>query len=199
MKILALLLCLMPMMAFGQMKQPKSQPIPSTETAPNAAQSPIPKDPREWSYGMRSFARAVGNIGGWWSFLSENEKSAFVDGYKQGMSLASMNQQNVCTVVMDRVKNDSKSTMEETSNAIFLCSEVSETTDYEKVSVQDIDDFYSNPLNQYMLLEWTMPYLRDKASGRKTSGQLLDAWEEEQKDVHDCAKHPRTCKAGISM
>jgi hypothetical protein len=45
-------------------------------------------------------------------------------------------------------------------------------------------------LNQPIAVEWAMGYLRDKASGKKSEGQLLDALKAEQKDVHDCSKYP---------
>jgi hypothetical protein len=82
--------------------------------------------------------------------------------------------------------------------AIEVCSTVADTAGYDKLTVKDLDDFYSYPVNQFILLEWSMGYLRDKASGRKTEGQLLDALKAEQKDVHDCSKYPHTCKAGTT-
>lgn len=180
MKILALLL----MMSFGI-------------RAIGQTSKPLDSNPQNWPYNMKTFARAIGNNGGWWSFMNESEKSAFLDGYKEGMNLANLKQQNVCTVVMDRVKNDPNATLEQISESVFVCSQVAETTGYEKVSLKNLDEFYSNSLNQYVILEWAMPYLRDKATGRKTDGQLLDAWQAEQKDVHDCNKYPHICKAGI--
>ena len=154
-------------------------------------------NPKTWPYNERVFARSLGNIGGWWSFMSENDKAAFLDGFKSAMDQAHQHEQNVCEVMRQDISKDPNIPIKAMSEIAFMCSEVSDTADYDKVTVKDVDEFYSDPVNQPMVLEWVMGYLRDKASGRKTEGQLLDALKAEQKDVHDCSKYPNLCKLGV--
>ena len=154
-------------------------------------------DPRTASYNVRLLARAVGNVGGWWSFMSEEEKTAFVDGFWQAMHRANEQEEITCEVLHDSTAKDPQTPVAAMLVVINVCSTVSDTSGYENVTIQDLDRFYLDPTNQPIPLEWTMPYLRDKATGRKTKGQLLDALDAEQKDVHDCTKYSSLCKLGL--
>ncbi len=155
------------------------------------------KNPKTWPYNERLLARAMGNVGGWWSFMNENEKEAFLDGYRAAMSQANSHDKIVCEAMQQAVFKNPNSHTDAIAQVINMCSSVSDTSDYGEVTVKDLDDFYSDPINQPILLEWSMGYLRDKASGRKTEGQLLDTLKAEQKDVHDCSKYPNLCKLGV--
>jgi hypothetical protein len=156
------------------------------------------KDFRNQPFYLRDFARLAGNIGGWWSFLTENEKGAFLTGYQTAMAQALSQNRILCKVFMDGVKNSNpqQTSITEVSIVATMCDAAKDFTDFDKVTTKDLDGFYSDRVNQPILLEWAMGYLRDKASGRKTEGQLLDALKAEQKDVHDCSKYPNRCKLG---
>jgi hypothetical protein len=157
------------------------------------------KNSTSLTYTERSFARVAGNIGGWWELINESEKEAFLDGYQAAMKRSLIWNQTLCKVVKDGVKpsNDQQAFNNQIVVAIGVCTQSEEFADFEKVSTKDLDTFYSDPVNQPVMVEWSMAYLRDKASGRKTEGQLLDALRAEQKDVHDCGKYPSLCELGI--
>ncbi len=156
------------------------------------------QNPREWNYGQKALARAFGNIGGWWSFLTEPEKAAFLDGYKDAMGLGLRTNGILCTVLEENLKTSStQAFVDQMSMAIAVCEQSGKFSGFEKVTVKDLDEFYSDRMNQPILLEWSMEYLRDKATGSKTEGQLLDALKAEQKDIHDCTKYANLCKLGM--
>ncbi len=155
-------------------------------------------DPKTWPYDVRLTARGFGNIGRWWSLMNENDKAAFLDGYQEAMRQARSHDKTVCEAMLQTTLKNPNSPIEATEEVIFMCSTVSDTAEYDKVTVKALDNFYSDPANQFIVLGWSMGHLRDKASGRKTEGQLLDALKAEQKDIHDCSKYPHICKAGIT-
>ena len=132
--------------------------------------------------------------------MNENEKAAFLDGYQAAMKQSLSQIEGLCKVLKDEVKpsSDQQAFMTKFYAAVDVCGQVSEFAGFEKITTKDLDDFYSEPVNQPMVLEWSMGYLRDKATGRKTEGQLLDALKAEQRDVHDCSKYPGLCKLGIT-
>jgi hypothetical protein len=156
------------------------------------------KDPRNLPYNLRDFARLAGNVGGWWSLLNENEKAAFLDGYQAAMKESYLQTRIVCKLVKDRVKSssDDQAFTNQVVTAIGICDAANDFDGFEKITTKDLDDFYSDRVNQPIMVEWSMGYLRDKASGKKSEGQLLDALRAEQKDVHDCSKYPNLCKLG---
>jgi hypothetical protein len=174
---------------------PASAFLGHAQTQPQAT-AKDDKDPRIWPYNMRSMARVFGNVGGWWSFLKENDKAAFLDGFQEAMRQANKQEKTVCEAMRQEMVKDTNTPVKAISAMIFVCSSVSDTGDYDKVTIKDLNDFYSDPANQPIVLDWSMAYLRDKASGRKTKGQLLDALEAGQKDIHDCSKYPNLCKLG---
>ena len=156
-------------------------------------------NPKSAPYNERILARVFGNVGGWWSFMSENDKAAFLDGYQFAMAQALSQSTITCKILRDSVKpsSDQHTFMDHFAAVLEICDSVKDFSGFEKVTTRDLDGFYSDPLNQPILLEWAMPYLRDKATGRKTAGQLLDALQAEQKDIHDCSKYPNLCKLGV--
>jgi hypothetical protein len=164
------------------------------------AQSQAPakdaKNPKTWPYNERSFARVFGNVGGWWSFLNENDKAAFLDGYQAAMKESLSRIENLCKVLKESPFSNQEDFFRNAFAATIVCNKASEFEGFEKIATKDLDDFYSDPVNRPILLEWSMGYLRDKTSGRKTEGQLLDALKTEQKDIHDCNKYPSLCKLG---
>jgi hypothetical protein len=174
--------------------------LPGCALAQSQGTAASDKDPRSQPYYLRDFARLVGNIGGWWSFLTENEKGAFLTGYQAAMKQGYLQSRALCTVVKDRVKSsgDEQAFTNQMVMAIGICDAANDFDGFEKITTKDLDDFYLDRMNQPVLLEWAMGYLRDKASGRKTEGQLLDALKAEQKDVHDCSKYPNLCKLGAN-
>lgn len=156
-------------------------------------------DPQSMDFTTRELALAMGNVGGWWSFMTANEKSAFLSGYKFAMSEASSHAKSLCKILRDGVhtSTDQQAFMRQMVVATSTCEIADSFDGFEKLTTQMVDEFYAERTNQPMLLEWSLPYLRDKATGRKTRGQLLDALEAEQRDVHDCVKYPNLCKLGV--
>jgi uncharacterized protein with NRDE domain len=151
-------------------------------------------------YNLRDFTQAAGNVGVWWSLLNENEKAAFLDGYQTAMKQSYLQTRIVCKLVKDRVKSssDEQAFTNQVVTAIGICDAANDFDGFEKITTKELDDFYSDRVNQPIMVEWAMGYLRDKVSGRKTEGQLLDALKAEQKDVHDCSKYPYLCKLGAN-
>lgn len=193
--------------ALGQATSDPYAPIARQSSAPTSTQSSnIDKDPRNQPYSLRYLARAMGNIGGWWSFLKENEKEAFLNGYQTAMARSYSYNGIICKIIKDAVKpsSDQEAFMNQLTTSINICESAKEFDGFDKITIKDLNDFYSNPTNQPMtnqpiLIEWTMTYLRDKKTNRKTEGQLLDTLNAEQKEVHDCDKYPHLCKLGMNI
>ncbi len=151
---------------------------------------------KTWPYSGPIF----GNVGAWWmNVLNVNEKAAFLDGYQMAMAQGLSRIEATCKVLQDGVKpsSDQQAFLNQMNAVIGVCGQVSDFAGFEKITPKDLDDFYSDPINQFIVLDWSMGYLRDKATGRKTEGQLLDALKAEQKEVHDCSKYPHICKVGM--
>jgi hypothetical protein len=201
---LCLLLTLMALgqSAASQAAPPTSNSTGSSKLVPGQNQPQANQwsnDPREWPYGQKAFARAVGNAGGWWSFLTEPEKQAFLDGYWNAMKQSLAKNETLCTVFKDGLKtsSDTQAFINQTTMVSFVCQQSKEFDGFEKITVKDLDEFYSDRVNQPIPLEWSMAYLRDKATGKKTEGQLLDALRTQQRDIHDCSKYGNLCKLGM--
>jgi hypothetical protein len=128
--------------------------------------------------------------------MNENEKAAFLDGYQAAMKESLSRIENLCKVIKESPFSSQEEFFRNAFAATIVCNKANEFEGFEKITTKDLDDFYSDPVNQPILLEFSMVYLRDKASGRKTEGQLLDALKAEQKDIHDCSKYPNLCKLG---
>jgi hypothetical protein len=153
MKYCLLLSCLLCFSIVSPQARSQSQTRTQNQTQAQAtAKETI--DPITLPYGNMSFARAFGNVGGWWSFMNENEKAAFLDGYQAAMKQALGKHEILCKVLRDSVKPTSNQDafMAEMKTAIFVCSEVHELADYQKVTTKDLDDFYATPINQPILL-----------------------------------------------
>jgi hypothetical protein len=157
--------------------------------------------PKTLPYNLRDFARAAGNVGGWWSLLSENEKAAFLDGYQTAMKQSYSQNRILCKVLKDGVKvsSDEHAFNNYAAAVVVICDSANDFAGFETVTTKDLTDFYSDRVNQPVAVEWTLGYIRDKASGRKTEGQLLDTLKAKQKEIHDCSKYPYLCKLGTAM
>jgi hypothetical protein len=206
--LVVLLLCFLPS-APAQNAAPQAAPLKSSSAGSSkpgqsqnqsqAAQWPESQDQRAWTYSQKAFARVIGNFGGWWSFLTEPEKAAFLDGYQQAMRLSLTTNGVLCEIFQKRLSpsSDAQAFNNQVAMAVVVCQQSGEFSGFEKVTVKDLDEFYSDPVNQPILLDFSMAYLRDKATGRKTEGQLLDALKAEQRNIHDCSKYPGLCKLGV--
>lgn len=163
--------------------------------------SQSPDTAKPTPYNVRDFARMAGNVGGWWGLLSENEKAAFLDGYQVGMKQSYAQNRALCKVFKDevRVSSDEQAFNKYAATVVVICDSANDFDGFEKVTTKDLTDFYSDRVNQPIGIEWALGYLRDKASGKKTEGQLLDSLRAEQKDVHDCSKYPYLCKLGSPL
>jgi hypothetical protein len=164
------------------------------------SQAAKPSDPRSLPYDLRDMSREAGNVGGWWALLNENEKSAFLSGYQAAMKQGHILSQGNCKFVKEKVvvTSDQKAFDDETNAVLMACLTAEYFEGFEKITTQDLDVFYLDRANQAIPVEWSMDYLRDKLSGKKTRGQLLDVLDDEQKEVHDCGKYPSLCKIGVN-
>lgn len=152
------------------------------EIISSAQSSESTKDPKTEPYHVRLIARGFGNVGRWWSLMNEGDKSAFLDGYQEAMRKVHQQESDTCEVIRQQVVKDTKSSLENLSEVNFVCERMQESAEYERVVVKDLDNFYSDIKNQFIPIQWSMEYLRDGASNRKTEGQLLDALRKLQKE-----------------
>lgn len=137
-------------------------------------------DPKTWPYNVRLTSRGFGNIGRWWSLMNEDDKAAFLDGFKLAMGQAHQHEQNVCDAMRQEVAKDTNMPLKAMFEVTFVCSTVSDTADYDKVTVKDVDEFYTELLSQEIPVQLSMEWLRDKARGSKTKGQLIDTLDKYQ-------------------
>ncbi|MHB1744270.1 MAG: hypothetical protein ACYCRE_05800 [Acidobacteriaceae bacterium] len=137
-------------------------------------------NPKNMPYNERTIARGFGNIGRWWSLMSDSDKAAFLDGYQMAMDQAHQHEQNVCEVMRQDISKDPNIPIKAMSEILFMGSEVSDTADYDKVTVKDVDEFYAELLNQEIPVQLSMEWLRDKTRGSKTRGQLIDTLDKYQ-------------------
>jgi hypothetical protein len=112
--------------------------------------------------------------------MNENDKAAFLDGYKYAMSQANEHEKRVCEVMRSDAAKDPNIPMKAMSEVLFMCSTLSDTADYERVTVKDMDEFYAELLNQEIPVQYSMEWLRDRARGSKTKGELIDTLDKYQ-------------------
>ena len=125
-------------------------------------------------YSQRLLARGFGNVGRWWSLMGDNDKAAFMDGFILGMEKANQNAKNICEVMRQDLAKDANISLKEMSQISFVCSTVTDTSDYDKESVKDVDEFYAELPNQEIPVNYALEWLRDRARGSKTKEQLVD-------------------------
>jgi hypothetical protein len=122
-----------------------------------------------------SLFKLFGNYGGWWNYISEAEKDAFIDGYTSAMSRANSLTVAMCQSKMKEVQPGATSFNEKFYGAVDLCF-VGQTFAFkvDKPLKPQLDEFYKEPLNVRIPAEFAMEYVRDEIVGKKTAGQLLD-------------------------
>ncbi len=112
--------------------------------------------------------------------MNENDKAAFLDGYQAAMRQANQIQRRTCEAIRQIAVKDTNTTISQIGEITFVCTQQNETADYEKVTVNGLDDFYADLLNQEIPVDVSMEWLRDKARGSKTKGQLIDTLDKYQ-------------------
>jgi len=107
--------------------------------------------------------------------MGDSDKEAFIDGFQEAMSQANEQTKRICTVIRQEAsKSENNFSIEAMGSVAFVCTSQSDTADFSKVTVKDVDEFYAEPLNQRIPLVYSMAWLRDRARGTKTRGQLID-------------------------
>jgi hypothetical protein len=112
---------------------------------------------------------------GWWNYISEAEKDAFIDGYTTAMSRANSLTVAMCQSKMKEAQPGATSFNEKFYGGMDLCY-VGQTFAFkvEKPLKPQLDEFYKEPLNVRIPAQYAMEYVRDEIVGKKTAGQLLD-------------------------
>jgi hypothetical protein len=107
--------------------------------------------------------------------MDDSDKEAFIDGFQEAMSQANEQTKRICTVIRQEAsRSENNFSIEAMSSIAFVCASQSDTADFSKVTVKDLDEFYAEPLNQCIPLVYSMAWLRDRARSTKTRGQLID-------------------------
>ena len=107
--------------------------------------------------------------------MGDSDKAAYLEGYQEAMSQANDQAKRICTVIRQEAsKSENNFSIEAMSSVVFVCTSQSDSADFNKVTVKDVDEFYAESLNQRIPLAYSMPWLRDRARGSKSRGQLID-------------------------
>jgi hypothetical protein len=126
--------------------------------------------------------KAFGNYGGWWNRISETEKDSFLDGFMTAMARANSLMVSMCKSIMKEAQPGAANFNEKLNGGLDLCM-VGETFAYspDKPLKPRLDDFYKDPLNMRIPVQFALEHIRDEVSGKKTAGQLLDELNEWRK------------------
>jgi hypothetical protein len=129
--------------------------------------------------------KAFGNYGGWWNNISEAEKYAFIGGFTTAMARANSVAVGVSEATMKEVKPGAANFNEKLYEAMDLRM-LGQTFDFnlDKPLKPRLDEFYKDPLNVRIPVQFAMDYVRDETSGKKTAGQLLDELNDWRKIVN---------------
>ena len=94
------------------------------------AQSPTPAkgdfNPMTRPYNERTLARVFGNIGGWWSFMKDDDKTAFLDGYQAAMSQSLSRIESLCKAIKDTPASNQEEFHRQAFTALVVCNKTSE-------------------------------------------------------------------------
>jgi hypothetical protein len=131
--------------------------------------------------------KVFGNYGGWWNNISEAEKDSFIDGYTTAMARANSLTVDMCKATMDEAQPGASNFNEKFYGGVDLCF-VGQSFAFkvDKPLKPRLDAFYKEPLNVRIPAQFAMEYVRDKLTGTKTAGQLLDelnGWRKTRKEL----------------
>ncbi len=159
------------MLAFTAVAQ--TSPSSDKPTPPVADKVAAPSKP-EQSLSPALF-KAFGNYGGWWSSISGAEKDAFIDGYTTAMSRATSLTIGLCQSKTKEAQPGAACFDEKFYGGMDLCFVGNEFAfNVDKPLKPKLDEFYKEPLNFRIPIDFAMMYVRDEMAGKKTAGQLLD-------------------------
>jgi hypothetical protein len=128
--------------------------------------------------------KVFGNYGGWWNNISEAEKDAFIDGFMTAMARANSMAVGVSEATVKEAKPGAANFNEKLYEAMGLRM-LGQTFDF-KLDMPlkpRLDEFYKDPLNVRIPVQFAMDYMRDEMAGKKTAGQLLDELNDWRKIV----------------
>jgi len=119
--------------------------------------------------------RAGGNYGGWWNRISEAEKDSFLDGFTTAMQRANSVTVSMGESFVKEARPGAPDYDQKFYGGMFLRT-VGATFEYsgDKPLKPRLDDFYRDPLNVRIPVQFALEHIRDEMSGKKTAGQLLD-------------------------
>lgn len=124
------------------------------------------------------FLRLAGN-GVWWASLADAIKDNFVDGYVTAMSRVHDMLDAQCGEAMKTLHPgaqfdaDWKTALAFCVNAEFFDFGIDERLDRQKVK-NGIDDFYKEPLNTRIPIDYAMEYVKDTLKGKKAPREMED-------------------------
>lgn len=152
--------------------------IPNTTGQERTADQPTSQVPSQ--SGANSILRAGGN-GAWWVSLSADNKSDFVDGYVTAM-------ESVNTTLLALLKNNVNELVrtdpqfKARTDALLELGVLADKYDYgvERVKlVAAVNDFYKDPLNTRIPVEFAIQFVRDMLNGKNAPRDLekqLNEW-----------------------
>ena len=126
----------------------------------------------------------LANNGAWWNALSPDSKSDLVDGFVTAMAdvhkmLIGFVKQNS----RELTPGDPKSKFDAQVSAIIQLAVIAERYEYEEVGraklLSGIDEFYKEPLNKLIPIEFAFPWERDTLNGKVAPKDLqkqLNDW-----------------------
>lgn len=164
------------MLAFTVVAQTSS----SSPAADKAAAPSKPEQPLN-----PALFRLVGNYGGWWNNISEAEKDAYIDGYTTAASRATSLTLALCQSKTKEAQPGAACFNEKFYGGMDLCFVGGELSfKLDKPLKPKLDEFYKEPLNVRIPIEFSIVYVRDEIAGKKTAGQLLDELNEWRKELN---------------
>jgi hypothetical protein len=144
-----------------------------------SAQSRRCHDPSSACSG--NILRLAGN-GAWWASLSDDAKADFIDGYTTAMSRVNglINGERIIAAQELKPGAEFNARMDQ----VLRLSTIAQAFDFRvdgRGFVGGIDEFYKDPLNTRIPIDFAMLYVRDELRGDKSPKELQDelaAWRE---------------------
>lgn len=149
------------------------QQLPVKAALPAAASSSV----------SNPFLRVFGN-GQWWSTLSDDAKDTFVDGYTTGMAHAYLYTHGFCVDHAHELKPGPQ--FETQINAAMNLCLLAETFDFDvdgRKLVSGIAEFYKDPQNILIPIQYALGFVRDKLKGKKSAKEMGDELKEWRRNL----------------
>lgn len=149
------------------------QQLPVKAALPAAASSSV----------SNPFLRVFGN-GQWWSTLSDDAKDTFVDGYTTGTAHAYLYTHGFCVDHAHELKPGPQ--FETQINAAMNLCLLAETFDFDvdgRKLVSGIAEFYKDPQNILIPIQYALGFVRDKLKGKKSAKEMGDELKEWRRNL----------------